>query len=765
MGLAVIGAAIISGAIAWWFYGAVAGIIMFGLTLLAGLLAPKPKSLVRKPATLSDFQVTQVEEGTPIPIVYGLVKIPSTLIWYGNLKVEEVEEEVGGKKGGSATVGYKYWLDEWHALCHGKIKILHFFEDNDMGKVPEYKYYLFNDGTTNVYPSELNLEYASPLKGIAHIFFKRHYLGMNRTFVPVIYFIVKRVLSTGLPYENGTSDFQGNNPAAIVYDLLTNFAGISSEFIDISSFQSAASFYASKNWYMSYVISSQKNLTEVISEILGTVDSFLIVTSEGKLAIKIMKREDTATDTIEDDFIDFEVVKPSYDSIPNCFTANYTYIETEGNKIKTFEIRSVIWNNIANFELIKMRNKKDIDLTFFNDYNVVLERLTSIGKKESFPRISLRIRVPIRYSYLNIGDLVTIKNSDLGISADFRIMSISEPKLDSNEIEMVLLQHTEKFLDESFRYIEPPYWEEPVFTLIPFSKVRVIEIKYPIEGIFEPTFVVLVNRETSYETGFVIYISTDGTTYSPLKLCTTFSTFGTLDSLYPITYEIDDETGLIFTPYKMFEEYSNLTRKELFQFTRFLLVNNEIMTFQNISPYGSSSYKLTGIVRGLFWTVISSHSSGSPLWITKIGNNWFRFSQTSTFYVKVVPIREDRVGDLSQATTITVNSSYSVPSPETPSRIRAVRSGNDVSFDVYAITKEKLGAGYINADACTDSYPFDVEGSFKIVIGTDTYFFNTPHFTITKSGSFTANIYHFARGNYSLVKSISIGSSDGEYIA
>lgn len=330
MGLAVLGAAIISGAIAWLAYGAVAGIIMFGLTLLAGLFAPKPKPLVRKPATLADFQVTQVEEGTPIPIVYGLVKIPSTIIWYGNLKVEEVRERPDGKKGGSKiTVGYKYWLDEWHVLCHGKIKILKMFQDNDFGKAPEYSYIIWNDGTTNDYPSELELEYASPLKGIAHIFFKKHYLGMNRTFVPVIYFVVKRILNTNLPDENGFSDCDGNNPAAVVYDLLTQFAGIPSEYIDWSSFYSAAQYYSSKGWFISYVISSSRPVSDIISEILGVVDSTIYLTPEGKIAIKVMKGDDTPVATIEDDFISFEIVKPSYESLPNSFSANYTHLEFE----------------------------------------------------------------------------------------------------------------------------------------------------------------------------------------------------------------------------------------------------------------------------------------------------------------------------------------------------------------------------------------------------------------------------------------------------
>lgn len=436
--------------------------------------------------------------------------------------------------------------------------------------------------------------------------------------------------------------------------------------------------------------------------------------------------------------------------------------------LKGFEIRNLIWNNLSNIEITKNRIRKDVDLTFFNnfpDLSVILERLTTIGKRESFPRTTLRIKVPIRYSYLSVGDVVTIKNSTIGINGDFRIISMSEPRIDSNEIEMVLIQHTESFLDSSFRMVEPSYWEQPIFELIPFSKVRIVEIKYPIEERFEPTFFVLVNRETAYETGYVIYISTDNQTYEPYKVCSTFSTYGTLADLYPTTYEIDDEVGLVFTPYKMFEDYYNLSRKDLFSFRRLMLINNEIMTFQNISPYGESSYKLTGIIRSLFWTSMSSHSSGSPVWISEIGDNWFRFSGSSTFYVKIVPMREDWVGSLSDATTITVTSSNLVSKPEKSSRIRAVRSGDNVSFDVYAITKERLGAGYVNADQCTDSYPFDVEGSFKVVIGSDVYFFSSPHFTITKSGSFTASIYHYARGIYSDARSIDVGSSDGVYVA
>ena len=85
MGAAVFGA-LVTGALTWYFTGSIiAALVMAGLSWLAYQYRPKPKGTEMKPASLSDFSITQANEGQPIPIVYGRVKIPGNIIYYGCL--------------------------------------------------------------------------------------------------------------------------------------------------------------------------------------------------------------------------------------------------------------------------------------------------------------------------------------------------------------------------------------------------------------------------------------------------------------------------------------------------------------------------------------------------------------------------------------------------------------------------------------------------------------------------------------------------------
>jgi len=222
-----------------------------------------------KPASVSDFQITQTNEATPVPVVYGTVKIPANIVWFGNLEAEEVTEEAEGGKGGGGgggdyVVGYRYYLDIWQVLAKGKIEILLLYKNEKKvaevvgqqgGKNlwdvtdPELEEWgeasawasneIWNDGTNSNYPTEPG-EYATPLKGWAHLFWKRALVAYNSTYLPNLHFVVHRILPDDLPY----ADLQyGANPAAVIYDLLVNEVGFNQSEIDLDSFIQAAAYF------------------------------------------------------------------------------------------------------------------------------------------------------------------------------------------------------------------------------------------------------------------------------------------------------------------------------------------------------------------------------------------------------------------------------------------------------------------------------------------------------------------------------------------
>ncbi|MEM4959904.1 MAG: hypothetical protein QXX12_08565, partial [Nanopusillaceae archaeon] len=128
MALPIILGAIITAGLTYVFTGhIVLSLIFGGLTLLSSLYTPKASRTTKKPASLSDFSISQANENIPIPLIYGKVRIPGNVIWYGNLVTEPVYEKVKTRKKGfgrrrrtqQVLTGYNYYLDVWYGLCYG----------------------------------------------------------------------------------------------------------------------------------------------------------------------------------------------------------------------------------------------------------------------------------------------------------------------------------------------------------------------------------------------------------------------------------------------------------------------------------------------------------------------------------------------------------------------------------------------------------------------------------------------------------------------
>ena len=75
-------------------------------------LTSLPKSNQNMKKSISDLQVTRAEEGQCVPIVYGTVRVPGSIIWYGN-EVFKPTSTAGAKGAGSSSSSqnYKVYLD------------------------------------------------------------------------------------------------------------------------------------------------------------------------------------------------------------------------------------------------------------------------------------------------------------------------------------------------------------------------------------------------------------------------------------------------------------------------------------------------------------------------------------------------------------------------------------------------------------------------------------------------------------------------------
>jgi|GEM_PF-6788157 len=766
MAFAILGALITGGLTYAFTQSVLFALLMGGLSLVANLLTPRPKTLQPKPASLADFSVTQANEGQPLPIVYGRVKIPGTIIYYGALETKPETETVKGGKGGkkneqTVIKGYHYYIDMWQAICEGPIVLESMFIDNDPNKAVNYNYYIFNNGEDTVYPTtgdNPDLVFSSRLPGVAHIFFKRFHVGLNRTNVPVVYYWVRRILNTPLPYNDIVygDTYYGNNPAGVIYDLLVNYGEIDSSYIDTTSFTEAANYFYTKRYGINYVISSTREIREIIEELCNALNITLVYTQEGKIAIKFLPKNTNLI--IQDDFISFQLTKQSWNTLPNLFKANIVHDGTP---------RTLIIENQAPRIMSGKTITKTYDLTFFSQYDVALEYLSQLVKKESIPRSILHITVPLKYAFLEVGDVIGIVNTEIDMIGCFKIIQITEPKLDSNELEIIAITHEEAKIDTNVLVTEGgSHYTPPTFETTPFTKIKIVELDYIDDLVLEYLF--LVSKETGLETDFAVFVSPTGDEYTLLDVSSHFALAGELVEPYPAdTYDIDDEIGIVFKPYNEFMTFDNISRNSLFNIQRVAVIGNEIMTFQQYIPVGSNEYQLKGIIRGLYWTRKESYPAGTPIFIGVMSTNVIPIDFTGPFYVKIVPVINGQLGSLEDATPILINPTLKVGKPLEPQRILATRTGSTVNVDVFVITKTLYtGAGKINADAYTDTYPFEYEGKILVSINGGPFEeYSTPNFTITNPSAFTLTVKTKWNGFVSDPLSLSVGSSDGEYIA
>lgn len=462
--------------------------------------------------TLGDINVTQQKEGVVVPVIYGSVTLAGNIMWWDAENVNdqfyrfkmwqaicmgEIYNKKTPKTSGDELLGYNtdycVWIDQkpasFYNLQYALIPVAGDVMDLN---VPAHQ---IQDGVDNVSPnaglliSPPGLVYATRLKGIAHIFlgsYKDHITGkyinspieLNQgvTNISTYKYFVKRKLSTPLPrIEIG----RGNNPASIIYDLLNNnqYGGdIDAEHINADNFAEASHYFYSYNMGLCFIINKVVKIKDIISKIQEWTDSFLIKDENNKYAIKILKDTDAETPTAiitDEKMIKFTLRRKSWEETFNSFTANFKPVTQDSQDfakildpvgdivwsesyLKNDEVRTLTLKNEANIYQTGNERNKIIDLTGFNREDAVNYRLSQIMKKESYPFANATLTTNLEYTYLKLGDVVTIDSDDYNICTPFRILGIGYQKIDSNMLEFDLLQMREIIANESYRNAANP---------------------------------------------------------------------------------------------------------------------------------------------------------------------------------------------------------------------------------------------------------------------------------------------------------------------
>ena len=747
--------------------GSILGWVAAGVGLVLGLLfmpkSQKAKSSNMAPASIDSFSVSSTDEGAVVPLVLGRVRINTNILFYGNLHTEPVYDKVKGGKGGGKSkkvlTGYQYWLDVWHGIARGPLKLVSMYADDKPVSLNDFGYD-FNDGTGDYYPVRAG-EFATKLPGIAHIFFTQYSLGVNRTQVPTLHFVVED--TNTLPFGNARLA-SGLNPAAAVYLLLLE-AGARPNQFNLEGFQLAANRYAAKGYGLNMTFSQRQKTRDCIESVLNYAGGFFVEAQTENGAFFSIKVPDV-TDPIaavlsDDDYASFKMERGSQDKMPNVFTAKF--IDEEQN----YTQRVIISKNTAAVAQ-SGRIDKSIDLTAFRNYAGAQKRLAELVRNMSLPGALFAFELSLKHSRLEVGDLVEINHSEWGVSV--LKARITHKEMPGPEAAAYAFQaELDPLFIQDGAFVMPDYspqWQQPDYSPQNLAKVKLFEIPRTPLNLREPALVILAARQIGIETGFGVLWSANGTDYEVLGQCGTYCQCGYLSGAYTAdTYDIDDDIGLTYTPWREDPVFEPISRETLFNYRRLALVDNEIMAFQGVELIGGDKIRLTGVVRGVFGTAKAAHATNAEIWLIPVQDDIFFTGLPKTGRIKLLPFFGDNVLEDGKATARTYTLANKAATPFGVGRIEAVRTGDDVSLTWWPCDADPYGAG-VKSEDYTDRYPYIYDGDFMYRIGNsgDYTGIDATALTVSRAGSFNFSVQARQNSVLSVVKSLTVGAADGAYI-
>jgi hypothetical protein len=217
----------------------------------------------------------------------------------------------------------------------------------------------------------------------------------------------------------------------------------------------------------------------------------------------------------------------------------------------------------------------------------------------------------------------------------------------------------------------------------------------------------------------------DGVSYEQIGTVSYFAVVGTLTAAYPVeTYEIDDEVGITCTIALDADSIQTLTRAQMFGLTNLAVLNDEIISFQTITPTATENeYRLTGIIRARYDTERATHDIGDKLYWVGNGGGAFLADQAvvgTTRYFKLVPYTPKRSGLLEDATALEITIEGRSRMPYRPTNLKCNDAGINPAYstDCVLTWQPRLrteGAGFGDADTVTDASPA-WEGYFRVKV-------------------------------------------------
>jgi hypothetical protein len=293
-------------------------------------------------------------------------------------------------------------------------------------------------------------------------------------------------------------------------------------------------------------------------------------------------------------------------------------------------------------------------------------------QKNSFPFATIKISVNRNKFKLQVADVFKLNYAKYGIVGMVcRVLLVEEANLQSEKIILHVMEDIFSVSKKITVYTDPTdsAGQAPDYTPIPFTVDTVFEAPYVMtEGV---EIVPLAKREADTDLGMQVHLSTTGSSYVNAGQANNIKPYGTLTADYDIGNPIDNSIGMTVSFVESdIDLIDSISWPEtLAGNLHTLIIGNELMTFQDITPVSGTIYALTNVIRGRYGTQQEDHSTGAAVWIVSNAIGMISHSEILPFAprkFKLLPFNSKFVGNIADANEISLTPQGKAKTPYIP---------------------------------------------------------------------------------------------------
>lgn len=642
--------------------------VQLALFALSALLAPKPDTEAARPAGLGDFQFPTATEGRALPIVWGTVEVRApNVVWYGDLTVDEITEEVktGLFSSDDVVVGFSYSVGMDFALCVGQVDAITRVEVGDRvvfsGSVAGTAQggtsiginapNLFGGegkgggvvGTLRFYgghPDQLEDSYLAGVvdstllpgyNDICHAVWRGGEIGESTSIKPWAFRVERFPNNLGLTPGNEVVRSGDANPAEVLYELLTDRViglQIPASEINTASFVAAGNTLATEGNGWSNLTDREQQAQTLIEEVLRQIDAVLYEDSDGRYVLKLIRDDYTLGAT------------PIFDETDVLEVDSFTrgaWVQTQNHVQLTFIDRTddfkqtaAIAQDLANVEIQQANVVHQVSFPGVKHPTTARDLAARELRQVSFPFAKVKLTVNRRGSSLRPGDVVRFTWAKLGVTEmPLRIIQVDQGELVNGRVTLECVQDIFKIAEVTFEQPQPTNWVPTTNDAAAFVNERAIDCPYwyiltdeTLQGAAgervlavaeRPSGVVIgwrLNVDAGGGLGFEFVGDSQGTTPS-----------AQLDAAYAEdTADVETSDLLVVKNAVGIEKVGDTDAASIEEFgSNTCLLNGEILAFEQLVDNGNGTFTLRNVHRGLLDTLPEAHAEDDRIYFLRAG--------------------------------------------------------------------------------------------------------------------------------------------------